>query len=165
LSAARTDVPFSLVDLEPTLRELLALDPPPDAERSRGQSKLAALRGAPTAPSPIYCEKVEGAALDGAVQIKAARIGSWKLIQRYASRRGADGARRETVVVGEELYDLALDPLEAWDLSNAPPGAAPLASLRRELARFVSLDGDLAALGELLAARRKGLIADDPETA
>ncbi|MCC7012164.1 MAG: sulfatase [Planctomycetes bacterium] len=167
LAALRVAEPFSLVDLAPTLKELLGLELAQSGatDALRGRSKLAAWRGAAAGAGAIFSEKVEGATLEGAVQLKAVRIGRWKLIQRYALRASRPGAPSEIVALGEELFDLAADPLEAWNLSSAVPGGAPLLELRRELARFVAADRDLAALGELLAARRRGLEISDPDAA
>jgi arylsulfatase len=163
LAAGRSERLASLVDVTPTLRALLGLD-----VREHAPLAGTSLFDAPapdSAARAVFVEKIEGAELDGAVQIKAARIGRYKLVQRYASRARADGNGRETRVVAEELYDLAADPLERFDLAPAVPGDAPMLALRRELARFVAADADLAQLGELLAARRRGLEIEDPESA
>jgi hypothetical protein len=124
------------------------------------EAGLAAQR---VAGDVAFYEKVERTDLEGAVQIKGVRVGDWKLVQRYAPRV-RDG-RREVVLVGEELFDLAKDPLEAWDLAAVGAGSrAPMARLRRELAGFVEADRELAEIGEVLARRRKGIVERDPET-
>lgn len=115
--------------------------------------------------SPVFCEKVERADLAGAVQIKAVRVGDWKLVQRYASRAKQDGGAGAPVLLSEELYELSADPLEARNLADSPPISAPLAALRRELAKFVAADRDLEGLGELLRRQREGLEQREPDAA
>ncbi len=153
---------ISLVELASTIADVVGLDG--SDVHVGGTSRRALFCADEAAPHAVFCEKVERAELDGVVQIKAVRYGEWKLLQRYASRalRGAASAR-EAVLVGEELYDLGVDPLESWDLSALAPGTAPMAVLRRELAGFVAQDDGLAELAELLQRQREGLAARDPE--
>jgi arylsulfatase len=152
--------PVSLVDLAPTLLELLGLPPLPLPSLA-GTSRAALLAGHRADGRALFYEKVEGAQLDRAVQIKAARLGDWKLIRRYAhvTREG----RRELVALSDELYDLASDPLEAVDLAADPPEGAPLAQLRGELLRFAAADEHFPELDELLRRRREALEREDPE--
>lgn len=158
----------SLVDLAPALLESLEL--PPMASRSAlGRRSSGSLFDPARAPEPraqpVFCEKVERADLAGAVQIKAVRVGDWKLIHRYATRAPREGVAGSPVLLSEELYDLAQDPHEARELSASPPLDAPLAALRRELSKFVAADRDLAGLGELLRRQREGLEQREPDAA
>jgi arylsulfatase A-like enzyme len=89
------------------------------------------------------------------VQAKAARLGDWKLIRRYAF-----DAEQRLVVLSEELYDLARDPGETRDLEADPPAAAPLARLQAELLRFAAGDVRFADLAQRLQEQRETL---DPE--
>ena len=160
---------ISLVDLAPTILDLLDLPPLPGAppelrEAPRGRSRRALLDSDQPASAPIFCEKVERAERAGVVQSKAVRLGDWKLIRRYAARDDpAHRSQRELVLLSEELFDLAADPLEATNLAGAPPAAAPLDSLRRELERFTRADFELVDLDRILQRQRERLEHGDPE--
>jgi arylsulfatase A-like enzyme len=157
----------SLTDVAPTLVDLLGLTPLADAADApwRGQSLRPALAGGGTGPRALYLEKVERADLLGAVQQKAVRLGRWKLVQSYATLADSAG-ERHLRIVREELFDLG-DPQfgEDWDMSRSPPAGAPLSDLRRRLAAYAAADSELAELGRLLEAHRKGLEDSDPEAA
>jgi arylsulfatase len=155
----------SLVDLSETIQGALGLPSPPLRERAdevrglRHESLFKA--GGRARAAPIFMEKVERADLDRAVQIKAVRIGDWKLIRRYA--HVTRDLKRELVALSDELYDLAADPHEARDLSGEVPADAPLAELRAELLRFAAADEHFPELDEILRRRREALERDDPE--
>ena len=160
------DGEVSLVDLAPTLLDWLDLPPLGRAEAvpPRGRSRRALLEADGGPPTPIFCEKVERAERAGVVQSKAVRLGDWKLIRRYAARD--DPARsevRELVLLGEELFDLARDPLEGANLIEEPPQGAPLAVLRAELERFTDADRALVDLDRILQRQRERLEHGDPE--
>lgn len=158
----RRSTPASLVDVAPTVLELLGIEARAPSEGAlRGESLAGALRGVERPARPLFSEKVERADLAGAVQQKAVRLGRWKLVQLYASAARPDGTR-ETLVVGEELFDLEGEGGEEWDLSVLQPPDAPLAELRRALAGFVAADPDLPELGRLLEQHRQGLETSDP---
>lgn len=160
------DADVALANLAPSLLGWLGLPPlvPNTLLASRENAWLFDASAAPAAdPEPVFCEKVERAELAGAVQIKAVRAGDWKLLQRFASRKAEGDAPGSAVLLSEELYDLARDPAETRNLADAPPGDAPLEALRRELARFIAADKDLANLGEVLRRRREGLKSRDPD--
>ncbi len=166
--SALTPALVSLVDLAPSLLALLGAPATLRTAQLAGRADRTLLD--PRAPArervePVFCEKVERAELAGAVQIKAVRAADWKLIQRYTSRKSDGGASGAPVLLTEELYDLRADPLEARNLIAAPPSAAPLATLRRELGRFVAEDRALGSLGEVLRRQREGLEQQDPEAA
>lgn len=155
--AGRRDADVSLVDLAPTLLALLDVAPPPGA-RKRSEVIDLAIENQPS-PAPVFCEKVERTDIGGAVQIKAVRSGDWKLIRRFTTHPST----RELIALSEELYDLASDPLEARNLSGAPPPNAPLETLRRELALFTAAERDFPELADLLQRRREILERGDPE--
>jgi len=149
------DADISLVDLAPTICELAHV---PHGALG-GRSRAALIEHDDAEPTPVFCEKVERAGEAGAVQIKAVRLGDWKLIERFANKSPA-----EIVLVSEELYDLRADPLEARDLSTTPPSAAPLQGMRRELAHFIAADRDFASIASLLQRRHEQLDAQSLRT-
>jgi arylsulfatase A-like enzyme len=104
LAPRRVATPVSLVDVEPTVLELLGAPP---LAQAAGTSLVPALRGASFARAPILAElrsaltwHREDAVIDA----------DWKLIVQ----------RRRT----QKLYDLARDPGEARDLGAAEPKQA-----------------------------------------
>lgn len=165
LAAGERRTPLSLADATPTLLDLLALPPLPDAPSPvRGESLLDALRGAPPRSRPLFCEKVERTDLDGALQQKAVRLGDWKLVQSFAPRSKPSG-EREIVLLKEELFDLSGPGGEDFDLTAVKPAGAPLGELRRALEAFVAADPDFAPPGLSPRARRVRRDEADPETA
>jgi len=160
---------LSLVDVAPTVLELVGLPPRLGGEEDRagslrGRSRAGLLLRDESAGPPVFSEKVERAELDGAVQIKAVRIGDWKLIRRYAHRPERNpGEGRELVALSDELYDLESDPAEAHDLSQSPPAGAPVAELRAALLDFAAADVHFAELADILQQRREALERDDAE--
>ena len=161
----------SLADLAPTLLELAGLPAlpdrpgkPPAPTSPRGQSLAQWLKGGTVlGDHPVFMEKLEGADLANTVQMKAVRLGEWKLIRRYAHRTLAGAGPRELVVVADELYDLSTDPGEERNLADAPPDAAPLDRLRAELLRYAAADVQFADIAEQLAAEQASLQASDPQ--
>ena len=149
------DADISLVDLAATICELAHVA----HDSLVGISREALIEGDDAGPTPVFCEKVERAGEAGAVQIKAVRIGDWKLIERFTNKSSS-----EIVQVSEELYDLRADPLEARDFSSVPPSDAPLQRLRRELAHFIAADRDFAAIAALLQRRHDQLDANSLRT-
>ncbi|MEO0650192.1 MAG: sulfatase [Planctomycetota bacterium] len=154
---------LSLADVAPTVLELLGL---PELEVGSdgpaGESRADAWRGGSAAPRPVWSVKTERADLDGTVQLRAVRRGTWKLIRGLAFRTRAGVS--ELVQVREELYDLAQDPGETVDLSAAPPSAAPLAELRADLDRLLEADARLRQDALAIQADRERLereAADD----
>jgi arylsulfatase A-like enzyme/Tfp pilus assembly protein PilF len=97
--AIRLEGPVGLVDLLPTLLDLLDLPPPPGLP-GRGRSIAAALGGgAPPPAAPLYAESLVPRLHFGWSELRVLRAGRWKYIQ--APR--------------PELYDLARDPGETVD--------------------------------------------------
>jgi len=171
----RLEADVSLVDLAPTLLELCGLPalpalPGADPEAPRGRSLAGVLRGAaPRGVHPVFSEKIERQDLSYTVQIKAVRIGPWKLYRRYTHAEEGSGPRA-AIVLSEELYDLRSDPREERNLLDpflgvsAPPADAPLDRLRAELVRFAAADVRFADLAQELQRRRDELERTDPET-
>jgi arylsulfatase A-like enzyme len=166
------DGDVSLVDLAPTLLDVLALPPLSTSADTtlRGESRRALFERNDTTLNPMFVEKVERDEKSGAVQMKAVRIGDWKLARRYTFvfQPGQESAKR-LVVLGEELYDLAHDPREEKNLAGATPNDvpkdAPIDRLRAELLRFSAADVHFADLGRLLAEKREQLKRTDRDTA
>jgi arylsulfatase A-like enzyme len=104
----------SLVDVEPTVRELLGVAP---REGARGQSLAAAFRGQSPAERPAFVEGQD---------VRAVRAGGWAYLRRGDGRLTLDDGTH--VVRDEELYDLQRDPLEHDDLARTQP--AELARMR-----------------------------------
>jgi arylsulfatase len=153
----------SLADLRETITAAMGWAPPRHTEQVQGgrHHDLFKAGGAVSPGNPVFMEKVERADLDRAVQIKAVRLGDWKLIRRYA--HVTRGTARELVALSDELYDLGADPHEAQNLADQPPPAAPLERLREELLRFAAADESFPELDEILRRRREALERDDPE--
>ena len=159
---------IALADIVPTLSELLRL-PRPRGQRSgystvRGESRAAMVMGRAGRGGPVFCEKAERVEKTRAVQSKAVRIGDWKLLRRYTHFPVEDpNEAREGIVLAEELYDLALDPLETTNLVRTPPAGAPLDELSQALLEFASADMEFAELARVLQRRREDLGREDPE--
>ena len=158
---------LSLTDLSATIQEWLAL--PLAVQRSagspiRGVSRAKLLAQDDAAPFATYSEKIEGEEKFGTVQIKAVRFGGYKLLRRWAHSAGkVPGVKKHLVLLSEELYDLRLDPLEAHDLSKAPPAAAALDLLREKLLEFGAADTSFEELDQILTRRRAALESSDAE--
>jgi hypothetical protein len=99
IAAARVDEPVSLIDLRPTLEDLLGLKP---AERNDGRSLFALLVPEPP-PAPLYPERV----------LVLNESHQWGVIQWPMKLMVRP---RDNLV---ELYDLAADPDETTNLASA----------------------------------------------
>jgi arylsulfatase A-like enzyme len=104
----------SLVDVEPTIRQLCGVPPRPGA---RGRSLLPLWRGAVEPERPAF---VEGQ------NVRVVRAGGWAYLRRGDGRLLLEGGAR--VDKKEELYDVAHDPLEHDDRAAHDP--AELARMR-----------------------------------
>ncbi len=123
----RVALPVGLVDLFPTLLELLRVDPPPAATLS-GRSFAAALSGGePPPPAPVYGESLVPRLHFGWSELRTVRDGPWKYVE--APR--------------PELYDLERDPGETVNRVGAEP--ARVRALRRALATFMARERALPA--------------------
>jgi arylsulfatase A-like enzyme len=97
------DTPVSLVDVMPTLLDLIGA---PIPQGLSGQSLAPLIRGGALAPRPLFSEVVRNG-----VTARAIVEHPWKYIWDFGARKG-------------ELYDLAADPAEKNDLSGAQPQRA-----------------------------------------
>lgn len=104
----RVEQRVSLVDVAPTLVDLLGLDP---LESVEGRSLLPALEGHALEPRPVFAESGRSffpeqvrsrRSFDVAGRFRAVYLDSWKMVW--------------TPGVGRELFDLEADPLEKNDL-------------------------------------------------
>jgi arylsulfatase A-like enzyme len=120
-SAARVDTPVPLLDLVPTLLELLNVAPGPAARQFQGQSFAYVFRGEPLKPQPIFIESRAGQ--------NAVRNGRWKFI-----RDPRKPTRNVPVVAQQQLYDLHLDPAETRNIIGDRPRIA--AGMGRLLAQW-----------------------------
>jgi tetratricopeptide (TPR) repeat protein len=121
-----------LVDVVPTVHDLLGVAAPKGAAFS-GTSVAAALRGGAEAAEPTsYAESLVPLLHFGWSDLRVVREGRWKLIQAPRS----------------ELFDLANDPGERNDLAAAQP--ARVRAMSAALGRF--LDEERKALADPAAA-------------
>ena len=116
----------SLVDVEPTLRELVGIAP---REGARGQSLVPAFAGRALPERPAFVEGQD---------VRVVRDGGWAYLRRSDGRLTLDD--KTHVVRTEELYDLQHDPLEHEDLTAKRP--AELARMRALFDRAVPTPRD-----------------------
>ncbi|MCZ6508579.1 MAG: sulfatase-like hydrolase/transferase, partial [Acidobacteria bacterium] len=127
--------PVELIDLYPTLRELVTPHAPP--ADMPGSSLVSVLLGEEGPDGIAFAESEHGKSI-----FLAAQSLEWKLILRLRPRRDSD------LIAGQELYRLADDPLEKHNLIETQPEEFQV--LRR-------------LLGAWLADTAKGSRADSPE--
>ncbi len=106
LPGRRVETPVALVDIFPTLAEIVGGKVPPEAH---GQSLLPFLRGGEMAARPVFSEGISNSRRPH--EYKAIRQGSYVLIHNV--QRG-----------DVELYDLSGDPWEQVNLREAFPQQA-----------------------------------------
>jgi arylsulfatase A-like enzyme len=118
------ETPVSLLDLAPTLLELLGVDPAA-GDPMQGKSRVSLIEGeAPADGEPIFLFRPDNTEIPG--EQYAVRHGDWKLI------RGPGPGRRE-------LFDLAADPEEREDRSGAE--AARVRELEARLDAWLAAHG------------------------
>ena len=98
------DQPVSLIDVAPSILDLLEIGPPPEAQ---GSSLLPLIDESTDERAPVYL-----AVSRAEPGLRAVRKGSWKYIRDLGSSRG------------DRLFDLASDPGEQHDLRLARPDVA-----------------------------------------
>jgi arylsulfatase A-like enzyme len=112
------DDPVALVDVGPTLLDMVGMTPP---ESMRGRSLLPLIEGKPRATAPIFSELLPATAWPhhAVMMVDDGK----KLIHRVSDRRW-------------ELYDLRADPTEQHNLADAPASRAVFEALRAKLVAF-----------------------------
>ena len=118
--ARRIDDPVSLVDVGPTLLDLVGA-PIPDNMRGRSLMPYIDGQGTPPGARPIFSELMPATAWPHHAAMMV--DGNHKLIHRISDRRW-------------ELYDLKADAGEKKNLADAPAAAATFAALRAKLLAF-----------------------------
>ncbi len=122
----QVDGVVQLIDLAPTVADLLGVAPSPDW---LGRSLAPAIRGEPLAPAPAFAELLAYPGWDHDIKMAVSGDGAWKLHDVVSQRR-------------QELYDLASDPAEKRDLMKSAEAQAKRDEMRALMAGFV--DGVLA---------------------
>lgn len=121
----RIDTPVGLIDLLPTIVDVLQVDPGQAIEQFQGMSVIGALAGDEVKDRPIYTQGREG-------QL-AVRVGRWKYI--YDPRASTPEV---PVIAVSQLYDLATDPAETTNLVQSKLETAnQLHKLLQEWAEFI----------------------------
>lgn len=136
------DEPVALVDVFPTIVELVGAPGPADPS---GRSLVAAMRGAALRPNPLLAETHRPQAPR---DLRAIALGGFKYIRSSTEDGGV-----------EELYDLNRDPAELTDLAASRLGK--LGELRvaldRAVAEMVAVDAVEAELSEDEEAQLRAL--------
>lgn len=156
----RIDTPVALLDLVPTVLDLLEVQPDPPIAQFQGESLAAVFAGQPLEPRPIFIESRQGQF--------AVRNGNWKLI--FDPRKSTPAI---PVSAREQLYDLGADPLEAHNVFDQHPEVvAELRGLVRGWRQFLqkseSLFSEQRVSDESLDPRTRkqleslGYIGDQP---
>lgn len=130
-AGVRVTAPVRSLDLFPTLCELLGIAPPAGLQ---GESLVPLVRGASSAPRPVFSEHREDPILRriglSPGSMTSLRSGRWKLIVNELASQVL--AKPEL-----ELYDLEADPDERVNVAATHPEV--VARLRREFEAFAAL--------------------------
>ena len=111
--------PVMLLDVAPTVLDVLGLPLPPSFQ---GRSLAGALAGLPLAPAPLYAELLPSPSWNFAARALLDADGREKLIYRITHPRF-------------ELYDVISDPDEQHDLSQSD--SARMSRMKDQLARWL----------------------------
>lgn len=114
----QVDDVVQLIDVAPTLVDLLGLTPPASWQ---GRSLLPLLRGETLPPAPAFAELLPAPAWNHDARAMITGDGAHKVIFRKSDNRW-------------EIYDLTTDPEETKDVSQSSPKAE---SLRQELTAWI----------------------------
>jgi len=125
LTPARVSSSVSLLDVTPTILDLLDLPPRPHCE---GQSLLPVIEG-PASDRPAFTQTYY------ANRLTALTLGSWKYIRAGAATALPRGTTARAIVprpppAPEQLYDLAADPQETTNLAAQRPAVSALLAER-----------------------------------
>jgi N-sulfoglucosamine sulfohydrolase len=163
------DAMVSHLDIYPTLCELLGLAKPAWLQ---GRSLLPLLRGEiPSLHEELFGEVTYHAAYE---PMRSVRTDRWKYIRRFAGPRRVlpntdDSPSKtallargwgETLLPGEQLFDLAFDPNEAHNLAGDAAHAGPLSEMRARLERWMRATHDPLLDGPVPAP--PGALVNDP---
>ncbi|HLU66367.1 MAG TPA: sulfatase-like hydrolase/transferase [Kofleriaceae bacterium] len=120
-AARRVERPARLIDVAPTVAELLGLEVPDSFD---GDSLVAVLEGEPMQPRPVFAELIPDRKVPR--RVVSLTSGGWQLIADFGL-----GAR--------QLFDLRRDPTAQENLLIDAPGRAQAleAELRRHLALWI----------------------------
>ena len=124
-SGREVAAPVSLVDVTPTLLDVLGYPPPPDADGESQRPRMEGRAGA--GPPPVFGECLASQIHYGWAPLRFVRRGSWKL----------------TDAPVPELFDLSADPKEANNLAEIRPGV--VAELRTAITEHWARGGALQA--------------------
>jgi N-sulfoglucosamine sulfohydrolase len=145
------DAMVSHLDIYPTLCELLGLPAPAWLQ---GRSLLPLLRGeALSLHEELFGEVTYHAAYE---PLRSVRTPRWKYIHRFGGPQRVlpntdDSPSKtallargwgETLLPGEQLFDLAFDPNENHNLAEDAAHTGPLAEMRTRLERWMQTTGD-----------------------
>ena len=145
------DVPVSLVDVAPTLLDLLAVEHPAPLDGESLRPLLGGARPVSLVDRVLFSESRHG--IDDPVETWAARLGSLKQI------RGADGAT--------QIFDLSTDPRELGGRPGADPErarrlSAALESFRDRVEQRTMGRSSPLSPEERAHLRALGYLADEP---
>jgi arylsulfatase A-like enzyme len=138
-SGARSDVPVQLVDVMPTILDLVGVASPAGLHgRSLVPEMLAP--GQRREVQPSFARSNLSTFHKGTPKVRiessdSVRLGNWKLVRRSISRR-------RNVRVQYELYDLSRDPGESLDVWPTQPVVGH--TLRQLLETRLRLDGEMS---------------------
>jgi hypothetical protein len=156
----RVETPVAMIDLLPTLLELLGIDSTPYQAEFQGQSFAGAIRGQDPQERPIFTEGQSGQT--------SIRLGKWKLIDDPR-------ADPQTGNVRLQLFDLDADPGETDNLSGQLPEVRDMLHARSRqwhdtmmgtLGRYEPQRVDAALLSPEMQElfRQRGWLAEGPRT-